>query len=225
MELNNLENEIKNKLGQREINPSVNSWDRLDAMLSVTEEKKSKRSYSWLYIAASCIGFLFIGTVFFSQTEEIIDIKNNKVVYGLPKLNKQNVEKKAIEISEKKEDRSIVKILEEHPDEKISPELKLIKTAKKGINQNQIAEQLIINQKTEPLLPTKKELISVDEQLSSVVQNSRKENPNGSIKVDANSLLSQVDGELELSFREKVIQAVDKNYKTVKVALANRNQE
>lgn len=225
MELNNLENEIKNKLGQREINPSVNSWDRLDAMLSVTEEKKSNRSYSWLYIAASCIGFLLIGTVFFSQTEEIIDIKNNKVVYGLPKLNKQNVEKKAIEISEKKEDRSIVKILEEHPDEKISPELKLIKTAKKGINQNQIAEQLIINQKTEPLLPTKKELISVDEQLSSVVQNSRKENPNGSIKVDANSLLSQVDGELELSFREKVIQAVDKNYKTVKVALANRNQE
>ena len=45
------------------------------------------------------------------------------------------------------------------------------------------------------------------------------------IKVNASSLLSEVDGELELSFREKVINKIDKNYKTVKVALANRNQQ
>ena len=45
------------------------------------------------------------------------------------------------------------------------------------------------------------------------------------VKVDAGSLLSQVDGELELTFREKVIRTVGKNYKNVKVALANRNQE
>jgi len=37
--------------------------------------------------------------------------------------------------------------------------------------------------------------------------------------------LSQVDGELELSFREKVIAKVNKNYQTVKVALANRNNQ
>jgi hypothetical protein len=45
------------------------------------------------------------------------------------------------------------------------------------------------------------------------------------VKVNPNTLLSQVDGELELSFREKVINKVNKNYQTVKVALANRNQE
>ena len=45
------------------------------------------------------------------------------------------------------------------------------------------------------------------------------------IQVDPSSLLSQVDGELELSFREKVIAKVNKNYQTVKVALANRNNQ
>ena len=43
--------------------------------------------------------------------------------------------------------------------------------------------------------------------------------------VDAGNLLSQVDGELELSFREKVIGKINKNYQTIKVALANRNQQ
>jgi hypothetical protein len=38
------------------------------------------------------------------------------------------------------------------------------------------------------------------------------------IKVNASNLLSEVDNELELSFREKVIRKIDKNYKTVKVS-------
>jgi hypothetical protein len=45
------------------------------------------------------------------------------------------------------------------------------------------------------------------------------------VKVDAKSLLSQVDGELDLTFREKIINKVNKNYHEVKVALANRNKE
>ena len=45
------------------------------------------------------------------------------------------------------------------------------------------------------------------------------------VRINAADLLNQVDGELELSFREKVITKVNKNYQTVKVALANRNQQ
>jgi hypothetical protein len=45
------------------------------------------------------------------------------------------------------------------------------------------------------------------------------------IAVNASNLLSQVDAELEPSFREKVIVKINKNYQTVKVALANRNLE
>ena len=45
------------------------------------------------------------------------------------------------------------------------------------------------------------------------------------INVDANTLLSQADGEVEMTFREKAINRLTKNYKEVKVALANRNNE
>ncbi|MEG1228303.1 MAG: hypothetical protein RSD71_06360, partial [Flavobacterium sp.] len=73
---------------------------------------------------------------------------------------------------------------------------------------------------------TKKE--SVDQLLDSaektiIAENSAK--PKSKVKVNANDLLNQVDGELELSFREKVVTKVNKNYQSVKVALANRNQQ
>ena len=58
MELNNLEKDFRNKLNQREIQPSEKAWDRLDAMLSVAEKKKPKRT--WMYIAASFLGFLLV---------------------------------------------------------------------------------------------------------------------------------------------------------------------
>ncbi len=43
MEPNKLETQIKEKLNSREIQPTEMAWDRLDAMLSVAEEKKTKR--------------------------------------------------------------------------------------------------------------------------------------------------------------------------------------
>ena len=45
------------------------------------------------------------------------------------------------------------------------------------------------------------------------------------VKINASDLLNQVDGELELSFREKMITKVNKNFQEVKVALTNRNQK
>ena len=81
MEPNKIEEQFKQMLNSRELQPSDNAWDRLDAMLSVAEEKKTKPSYGWLYIAASIIGFIFVGILFFSQTEELIDIRRNDVVF------------------------------------------------------------------------------------------------------------------------------------------------
>ena len=59
MQSNKTDNQIREKLNAREIEPSAKSWDRLDAMLSVQEEKKPKKGFLWLYIAASF--FVFFG--------------------------------------------------------------------------------------------------------------------------------------------------------------------
>ena len=97
------------------------------------------------------------------------------------------------------------------------------------LNQNQVVEVSIRNQKSEqksikPLSIT----VTIDELLAAVEMPTRNENqlnPKQVVHVNAVNLLSQVDGELELSFREKVINKVSKNYQTVKVAIVNRNLE
>ena len=84
---NNIDNQFREKLNNREIKPSENAWDRLDAMLtvadsnnSVEEKKKPKRGFGWMYIAASVLGFILIATVFLSQTDELVDVEKAPIV-------------------------------------------------------------------------------------------------------------------------------------------------
>jgi hypothetical protein len=234
MEQNKLENQFKDKLNSREIKPTKMAWDRLDAMLTVAEEKKPKRNYDWMYIAASIIGFIFIGILFFSQTEELVDVKRNEVVLDNKEITKpsENTIQKQTEtnLSPSISSSNIVEVSKLKKIKNNSKETKIINS-----KQNQVAQNLISktqnptlitnNQKSEQLNPLNQNTVKVDELLTFVENPSKNEIQKSSVKVDANNLLSQVDGELELSFREKVINTIGKNYKTVKVALANRNQE
>ena len=115
------------------------------------------------------------------------------------------------------------------------------------VNQNQMAE--ISNPKSHvttseaellnPQLPIqnskiqnlKPSYVDVDALLASVEQPTSPQksekifNQKLNVNVNASTLLSQVVGEIELTFREKVIKSVNKNFKTVKVALVNRNNQ
>ena len=87
MEPNNFEKDFREKLNERRIEPSDKAWDRLDAMLSVAEEKKSeKKNRKGLYIAASVVGFLLVGTFFFNQ--KTIEKPKTIVVEKEIKINK-----------------------------------------------------------------------------------------------------------------------------------------
>ena len=66
MEPNKLETQIKEQLNAREIQPSEMAWDRLDAMLSVAEEKKNKTFFfSFLSIYWNCCQRFGIGVAWF----------------------------------------------------------------------------------------------------------------------------------------------------------------
>jgi len=245
MEPNNFEKDFREKLNQRKIEPSDKAWDRLDAMLSVAEEKKQPtvrlRSLQtskkrWWYIAASIVGFLLVGTFFFNQEKSVVKTPENTVVIKenlqkdsvvKPALNVTNPVKTAVAVSEKTTNENLIK---EQKNRNVEP----VKTLKN--KSNQVAESSIIiknnqekqsvNNQSLAAETSKKE--TVDQLLQSaektiVAENSVK--PKSKVKINANDLLHQVDGELELSFREKMITKVNKNYQTVKVALANRNQQ
>ncbi|MEP6803909.1 MAG: hypothetical protein ABI892_05270 [Flavobacterium sp.] len=239
MEPNNFEKDFRKKLNERKIEPSDKAWDRLDAMLSVAEEKKQpKNNKRWLYIAASIVGFLLLGTFFFNEKKNQIETPQTVVL-------KENVKKdSAVKPTPNIIDsgKTEVAILEKTATQKSIkkgnnlPEISGQKSNKTIKNEsNQIAESSIIiknNQEKQSITKTsvaeipKKE--TVDQLLetaekSVVAENSVK--PKSKVKINANDLLHQVDGELELSFREKMITKVNKNYQSVKVALANRNKQ
>lgn len=233
MEQNKIENQFRKKLNSREIQPSESAWDRLDAMLTVVE--KPKKKYTWLLIAASFIGILLVGTIFFKQAEnqigvDRIAIANQNTPVPTIKNNKINKNTNEIITSKKDFNSSSVAVIKES-----KKELSIIKNKnnlvipKNNPKHEKLVENTIINQKNEQKLISEKALtVGIDERIAVIEKSTKNEillKQKSTIKIDASSLLSQVDGELELSFREKIINTVAKNYKEVKVAVNNRNNE
>jgi hypothetical protein len=239
MEPNKFENEFKRKLSQREIKPTPHAWDRLESMLNATEDKKAVpvRRLNWLYIAAGFIGLLLMATLFFRQKNEISVPQQQVIVEGNAPSDISSPENEAVATTDTVKETAGQEIQEKVPTQKTQTETPVTErkihnvtsglpksraveknTAVAGIDLQQNPEPRIIENKKTDINPV---FTPADEQIADAGTTARKP----TIKVNASSLLSEVDGELELSFREKVIQAAAKNYKNVKVALANRNQE
>ena len=235
MEQNNIENQFRDKLNSREINPSENSWDRLDAMLTVVE--KPKKNYRWMFFAASFLGFIIVATVFLNQTEEVIDSEHQKVVLqdviiennendvekenNLENLIEKPVEQNATAIVSIHEKAVVKQTDKEALKVKSNPLVKKEKPEQIALSsENEIIKKPIISQKTEVKVDANSLLASVENNHSS-----KSKNDAVALSVNTAELLSQVDGELEVSFREKVIKSVNKTYKEVKVAVAKRNLE
>lgn len=248
MAQNNIENQIKEKLNSREIQPTEMAWDRLDAMLSVSEEKKTKRfpflTYKFIGIAASVLVFLSVGLYYINQENTDSQVGESIVVKEEIKINTSENNKNEVEkinsISVQKEEQ-IASTINNKPQtiNKKSSQSFNQNNQKTGvnplINKNKEIEYLgngDVAQKDLPKIETRKQIVvskpnnyvNVDDLLASV-ENESKNTKKPSVKVNANTLLSQVDGELEQSFRQKAINRISRNYQEVKVALANRNQE
>lgn len=246
MAQNKLENQIKEKLNSREIQPSAQAWDRLDAMLTIAEEKKTKRSffsYKFIGIAASVLVFVTLGVFFFNQKEIEKQSDRNVVTKEVEKDTINDTNTKNVFPNPVKEQINEVVVSSEKP--KINIQQPRTNNKKSIINQkttaiNQFVEnqsQVVVNQNQvqpqkdgEIAIKEKENLkteIKSDEQLfkslDKVALNATTKK--SALKVDAKSLLNQVDGELDLTFREKVINSINKNYKNVKVAVSNRNKE
>lgn len=253
MEPNNIENQIREKLNSREIKPTEMAWDRLDAMLSVAEEKKTARSpflsSRFIGIAAGVLVLVSLGLFFFNQKETVVKPENNVVVNEEVKQNNSKQNTNSIN-GNTGIDNSGLEGFDEQVKQRANQQKEENKTiitqSSKSFNQNnqkttvnpiinqnkeiQFQNNEVVAQKELPVIESKKEFVSkpsavnVDDLLASV-EKTPKSTPKPKVKVNANSLLSQVDGELDQTFREKVINRVSKNYQEVKVALATRNQE
>ncbi|WP_188360522.1 hypothetical protein [Flavobacterium orientale] len=226
MEPNNIEKQIKEKLSQREIQPSANAWDRLDAMLSV-EEQKPKRNYKWLSIAAVFVGFTVIG-IFMMNKEN----SNENVIPSNPVVLENEMEtiKNEIRIDSENvfsevEKTAVVnnqttkKIIESKTE--INPKKDIILDVQ-PIKENPIVENKIIEKSTNSYINPE----SLLAEITSGEKVKLKELPlKPQVKVDANMLLNSAENEVNESFRNKVIQTFNDKYNAAKSSLANRNHE
>ena len=189
-----------------------------------------KRDNGWIYIAASVAGFILIAGIFFFQSEEAIDVPRKVVIENNAIVPQKDSTIKSISpaLPQIKENAAIA---EAAPDKESHPS--------KPIHQTQSSNSIItqkpspaVNQMPSPSLPDQQSVAQVQiisqkpnrdlapaiaDELPAVAASDQKSNQK--VRVNASALLSEVDGELETSFREKVI----RTYKTAKVALANRN--
>jgi len=231
MEPNKLEEDFRDKLNSRTIQPSEMAWDRLDAMLSVSEKKKPKRNYKWLSMAAVFVGMLFVGTLLMEQQKEDLKIKET-----IKTVVKQQQDSITSEINTTPLGR------EEVVSEPVKNERKEIATVvktnvtstAKGLSATVIGQQITTAPETQivEVTPPKEikkttTMVDVENLLASVDKNTPAKNniKKGNVKVDANSLLSTVEGEITTDYREGVFQTINRNFKTVKSAVANRNTE
>ena len=225
MEPNNIENQIREKLNQREIQPSQNAWDRLDAMLSI-EEQKPKRNFKWISIAAIFVGFTLIG-IFMMNKESSIDnvIPSNSIVLeNETKLfEKEPTPEIENNFSKVKEEETVV-----HQSTKKTEKSSTEINPKKDFlldNHSKQEETIVENQPKE----STNKYINAESLLAEIETGEKIEIPNiskkPSVKVDANALLSSAEKEVDESFRDKVIQSINKKYNSVKSTLANRNYE
>lgn len=226
METNNIENQIREKLNQRTIQPSANAWDRLDAMLSV-KDQKPKRNFKWLSLAAVFVGFTLIGIFMMNKENptgniipsnpivlesEMKTIKNESIIE--PESVFSEVEKKLI-VNNQKTKKDIESKTEINPKKDIILDVQPLK-------ENPIVENKINEKSTNNYINPE----SLLTEITSGEKLKLKELPSKpQVKVDANVLLNSIENEVNESFRNKVIQTFNDKYNAAKSSLANRNHE
>lgn len=236
MEPNKLENEIREKLGKREFQPSAQAWDRLDAMLSVQESKVEKKTFPWFRIAATVVLFLGASYFFFNSSEKNIKDDNSNIVVVEDSKNSSNDEVTTERIDVVKSSQSIVNeknssIVYSESKNKNEKTVKKSNALKDNYNkevpsveikENQVAQ---VNFKNENKTIEDKTELKIIQENKQAIAEVKVPIEKTKLKIDPSSLLDQVDGEIELTFRQKVMKTVKKGYKEAKEAVASRNQE
>lgn len=248
MEPNKLEQDIKQKLDGRTIKPSPMAWDRLDAMLTVAEQQEEKvipvkrSSRGWLYMAASVVVLVGLGMFFLNRQDngsgvintgsspQVVTAEPTKTTTPAAANDTPAVEN--VTATTAKPVYAVVKgETKQHvigcdgvtpkPQEEVTP-------VKHEVALN--TPQTQVQPKGQAAPASNKLKVDPNALLASVEGKTPQDNSavaasinQPKLKVNSNALLNSVEGELDESFRNKVINSVQKNYNVVKSAVATRN--
>jgi hypothetical protein len=249
METDKFEKHIKSQFKDREIQPSENAWEKISSELNSNTLKK-KPVYLWMGIAASVMVLIGIALFYFNGSDdlneiqfEVVDTDNKEVLEekirteSLPFLEKEPeaiaknddlekinsvVEKKQESIKNKEiitvEDSIEVASVERAVPEKKGDELEIsddiINTKVAGV----VAQLDVLEQYS----------TVTDAEVDSLLKMAQQEILREKIfktdkSVDALALLTEVEGELDQSFRDQIFNSLKASFIKVRTAVADRN--
>ena len=236
MEQDNFNKKIQEKFNFRTIEPSETAWNKLDAMLTLAEEKKQPKIFFWLSIAATFLLFTGVGYVFFQQnektnlmpsTEEIVTSKTNSET----ETHKQSTEESSVSYENELANNTTKSTTLEtkksttiHTDQNVNSKLEVYETTllkqEEVVTLNEIKKEGIKQEIKEPTYN-----YTTAESLLAEVQGQKKPSNISSFKstlrVNPKELLQAVESELDQTFKEKTITKL----KQAKSAFVNRNYD
>ncbi|NJB70816.1 putative transporter YbjL [Saonia flava] len=237
------EDEIKEKLQKREIAPSKNAWEKISSTLETPQNKRTK-GFIWYAVAASFIGILIVSTLVFNSSGSI----PGKGVEIVDEPLENKVEKSKTEIIAPLQQEEVYATVEEVAPVKQNT-IKKNKKEVKNIEQQTVAvtqenQSSMLNKSlsdTEKLIDSKiAEVIAkvnllekdndllTDMEVDSLLRKAQTEILTNKIfmenqKVDALALLSEVEDELDHSFRDQIFESLKSGFIKVRTAVADRN--
>ena len=246
MEPTKLEDHIKNTLKEREIKPSEGAWDKVKGQIS--QNFKPKRTGYYKYgIAAGFIGILILSVLYFTTGE--VDLNQEIQTVTQPSTPIVGIEKEELLKAAISEEESLVSGVKESSqvaEEKstiearkesggvmvVSEDDQLVNTAE---NQNIVPEDP--NERIDAKLADVLAVVTkyeenneelTDLEVDSLLRQAQKEILtekliNSDKSVNPEELLSQVEEELDQSFRDKILEKLKSGYNKVRTAVADRN--
>jgi len=243
--MDKLEKHIREKLQKREIEPSMDTWNKIEAQLGGVESKPKNGKVYWYAIAASFIGVLLVSIVFFNnglENESVIqvvdvvkedssNIKPEKKLQNKTSSVEETVAQETLSIPLKESKKEALKfeapikndfVLNDYKEKEVLVEEKI-----------RSGEQELFDNKLNQLLKTvvsmeQRNIAVTDAEIDSLLMTAQRElltdkvfQENG--KVDAMALLNEAEDELDRTFRGQLFEKLKDGFFKVRTAVADRN--
>lgn len=196
------EEQLKEKLEKRTIQPSPEAWNALANRLDQHDKTKTTRSFWWLGIAASIVGVILITTFVFDGSESntvsptVVDVEtkedlNSNTSKDIIVSQKEAVAETTTETPILKEEQTVPKV--EKPSVKKSPKAPII--LKEAVASNDLKQDEEIQNKQEAVVNTSD---FEKEKLNAVVAEINRLNAenHGVSEAEIDSLLKQAEREI-----------------------------
>lgn len=240
MQTTNFDNNVKERLEKRTLEPSSKSWEQLRSKLD-KKDKKATPVYWWLTIAASFLGGILLMSVFFNSeetstdsivTQDTINVTPEKTLNPLVDANPND--------KVTREETNSPPIVESHGEKTLQRTNTNLSIAQQNTTndldeaseekttsfvQQKSQEEKVINEIIANLNP---EMGVSDDEIDALLNEAfakiSKENIQSNPVITSSELLDDAESEIEESFRERVFEILKEGLQLSREAVANRNQ-